>query len=145
MWWLEYAWPIGSGTVGNCSHFGGSVSMWGLSFETPPNSPPNCLQDSLYLSAFGSRCRNFSSASPTCTWMLSCSCLDNNRLNIWACKAAPIKFVLYGKSSLVMMSPQCNKTLSKTGNMVGMVKKKTVLKTNFGGGCIKWNYKSYHF
>jgi hypothetical protein len=28
VWWFEYAWPIGSGTVRRCGLVGGSVSVW---------------------------------------------------------------------------------------------------------------------
>ena len=35
LWWFEYAWPIGSGTVRRCGLVGGSVSLWGQASRSP--------------------------------------------------------------------------------------------------------------
>jgi hypothetical protein len=32
LWWFEYAWPIGSGTVRRSGLVRGSVSLWGVGF-----------------------------------------------------------------------------------------------------------------
>ena len=29
VWWFEYAWPTGSGTIRRCGLVGGNVSLWG--------------------------------------------------------------------------------------------------------------------
>jgi hypothetical protein len=44
-------------------------------------------------------------------WLLPCSCLDDNGLNLWTCKPAPIKCCPY-KSWLVMVSVHSRKTLT---------------------------------
>ena len=80
---------LGSGTTrGGCCLVGGRVSLWGWALRDPP---PSCLKAILLLSAFGSRCRTFGSSSLMSAWTLPCSCLDDNGLNLWTCKPAPIK------------------------------------------------------
>jgi hypothetical protein len=52
---------------------------------------PSCLEDNLFLEAFRSKCRTLSSSWTMPAWMRPCSCLDDNGLNLWTCKPAPIK------------------------------------------------------
>lgn len=43
VWWFEYAWPIGSGTVGRCDLIGGNVSLkvdFGVSKAHAAPPPP---------------------------------------------------------------------------------------------------------
>jgi hypothetical protein len=47
-------------------------------------------------------------------WMLPRSHLDDNGLNLWTCKAAPIKCCLFIRLALVMVSVHSSKTLTKT-------------------------------
>jgi len=51
--------------------------------------PKSCLQASLLLSALG-RCWTLSFSSPTSVWTLSCPHPDDNGLNLWTCKLAPL-------------------------------------------------------
>jgi hypothetical protein len=59
--------------------------VWALS----PSS--SCLKGSILLAAFRWRCRTLSCSCPMPDWMLPCFYLDNNGLNLWTCKPAPIK------------------------------------------------------
>ena len=52
---------------------------------------PICLDVSILLTAFRWRYRTLSSSCTMPAWMLPCSCLDDNGLNLWTCKPAPIK------------------------------------------------------
>jgi hypothetical protein len=56
---------------------------------------PSCLEGSLLLSAFRWSCRMFSSSCIMPAWNLPCSHLDDNELNLWACRPASIKCCLY--------------------------------------------------
>ena len=38
MWWFEYAWSVGCGTVRRCGLVGGSVSLWRVGFDAPPSA-----------------------------------------------------------------------------------------------------------
>jgi hypothetical protein len=65
--------------VGACVTFlRGSVSLWGWYLR--PSS--QLFENSLLLSAFGSRCRTFGYSSPTSAWMLPGSHHDDNGLNL---------------------------------------------------------------
>jgi hypothetical protein len=59
-------------------------NCWGEQRDLPPNH----MRASLLLSAFG---WTLSSSRSTSAWMLPCSCLDDNGINHWTCKPAPIK------------------------------------------------------
>jgi hypothetical protein len=47
LWWFEYAWPTGTGTVRRCGLAGGSVSLWGWALKVyqvwKSQSSPGCL------------------------------------------------------------------------------------------------------
>jgi hypothetical protein len=55
---------------------------------------PSCLEASL-LASFRWRCRTLSSSYTMPAWMLPCSHLDDNGLNPWTYKPAPIKCCPY--------------------------------------------------
>lgn len=42
------------------------------------------------------------------SWMLLWSCLDNTRLNLWACEPAPIKFCPLYKTKTELFETWCN-------------------------------------
>jgi hypothetical protein len=77
----------GSGTIRRCALVGGSVPLWSGLWHLPSRF----LEVSLPLAAFGWRHRTLSSSCTMPAWMLSCSHLDDNGLNLWTCKPAPIK------------------------------------------------------
>ena len=37
MWFFEYAWPTGHGSIRRYGLVGGSVSLWGVESEAPPS------------------------------------------------------------------------------------------------------------
>ena len=51
----------------------------------------NCLEVSILLAAFRWSCRTLSSSCPIPVWMLPCSHLDENGLNLWTSNTDPIK------------------------------------------------------
>jgi hypothetical protein len=55
------------------------------------NPYPSCLEASILLAAFRWRCRTLSSSCTMSAWMLPCSHLHDNGLDLWICKPAPIK------------------------------------------------------
>ena len=71
------------------------------------------LEASLLLVAFRWRSRTLSSSCTMPAWMLPCSSLDYNRLNLWACKPALIKCCPY-KFALLLMAIHRRKILRHT-------------------------------
>ena len=59
------------------------------------NHHPSCLEVSILLAAFRWKCRTLSSSCIMPAWMLPCSCLGDNGLNLWTCKPATIKCCSY--------------------------------------------------
>jgi hypothetical protein len=100
-----------------CDLVGIGVSLW----VWASNSHPSCLEVSLPLAAFRWRHRTLSSAYAMTTWMLPCSHLDVNGLNLWTCKLAAIKCCIFIRLALVMVSVHSSKTLTKaTGFRLGI-------------------------
>jgi hypothetical protein len=69
---------------------------------------------SLPLAVFGWRLRTLSSAYAMPAWILPCSHLDGNGLNLWIWKPAPIKCCFFIRLALVMVSVHSSKTLTNT-------------------------------
>ena len=67
-----------SDTIRRCGLVGVGVSLWVRALIPTPS----CLEASLLLAAFGTRDGALSSFSPMPTWMLLCSQLDDNGLNL---------------------------------------------------------------
>jgi hypothetical protein len=73
MWWFEYVWPLGSGTIRRCGLVGGSVSLWGWPLMFYAQAPPNAEESRLLVAyrrlslaaAFQPRYRTLSSFSST--------------------------------------------------------------------------------
>ena len=63
VWWFEYAWPKGSGTVRRCSLVGGSVTVGVACRGFLLCSGSTYCRTGLLLAAFSSRCRTISSSS----------------------------------------------------------------------------------
>jgi hypothetical protein len=97
----------GNGTIWRCGLVGVGVSLWAWA------NTPRCLEVSLPLAAFWWRCRTLSSAYTMPAWMLPCSCLDDNGLNLWTCKQPQLNVVLI-RVALVIASVCSSKTLTKT-------------------------------
>ena len=51
LWWFEYAWPIGSGTVRRCDLVGGSVSLWDWALEVSYAQALPTAEESFLLAA----------------------------------------------------------------------------------------------
>jgi hypothetical protein len=78
LWWFEYAWPMGSGAIGRCGLVRGSVSLWGVVFET--------LILAIYRTVFSrlSSEQDLELSAPPTPFLPGCchsSCLDDNELN----------------------------------------------------------------
>ena len=88
LWWFEYAWPTGSGTIRRCGLVGGSASLWGWALR-PPCS---CLE--AVCSWLPSDKDLEFSAPPAPCLPAHChtSCHDANGLNLRSCKSAPMKY-----------------------------------------------------
>jgi len=71
--------------------------------------PPNHMGASL-LVAFRWRCRTLSYSCAMPVWTSPCSHLDDNGLNLWTCKEAPIK-CYSRRAAFVMVSVRSSKTL----------------------------------
>jgi hypothetical protein len=74
---------------------------------------PSCLEDSFLLATFRWRCRALSFSYTMPAWMLSYSHLDDNGLNLWTCKPAPVKCCPY-KSGLGHVSVHISNAITKT-------------------------------
>ena len=93
-----YMTGLGSGTVRRCGLVGVGVALLkevclceGRQWDPPPNHEGA----SLFLAAFRWRCRTLSSSCTMPAWKLPCSHLDDNGLNLWTYKPAPIKCCPY--------------------------------------------------
>jgi hypothetical protein len=62
VWWLEYAWPTGSGTIRRCGLIIGSVLLCRRALRSPSAQTPPSVKESLLLAAFGWRTLSFFSA-----------------------------------------------------------------------------------
>jgi hypothetical protein len=87
-WWFEYGWPMASGTIRRYGLTGGGVTLLeevchlGVGFEVSfyaqvqPSMEETTFwlpaEDSLFLAAFGSRCRTFKSSSTKSACILLC-------------------------------------------------------------------------
>jgi hypothetical protein len=85
------------------------VYHWNLLWDPPPSQ----VRVSFLLFAFGARCRSLNSSSTMPAWMLPCSLLDDNGLNLWTCESAPIKCCPYKSCLGHGVCSQC-KTVTKT-------------------------------
>jgi hypothetical protein len=90
VWWFVYFWTREWHPVEVWPWWNRCVTM-GVGLRLSPS----CLEVSLPLAAFGWRCRTLSSACAMPAWMLPCSHLNDNGLNLWTCKPAPIKCCFY--------------------------------------------------
>jgi hypothetical protein len=85
----------GSDIIWRCDLVGVGVSLWVWALHKPSlclwKFHPRCLEVSIPLAAFGWRRRTLSSACSMPAWILPCSHLDDNGLNLWTCKPALIK------------------------------------------------------
>jgi hypothetical protein len=83
----------GNGTIRRYGLVGGGVALLRkcvtLRVDIETLSPPSCLEASL-LFAFGTRCRILSPCVMP-AWMMPCSYVHDNGLNLRTCKPAPMK------------------------------------------------------
>jgi hypothetical protein len=82
-WHHLKGWPCWN----RCDLVGMGVPLWVWVYDLHPSF----LEVSLPLAAFGWRHRTLSSSCTMPAWILPCSHLDDNRLNLWTCKPAPMK------------------------------------------------------
>jgi hypothetical protein len=110
LWWFVYSWEWHHLKMwpcwNRCDLVGIGVSLWVWAYD--PHS--RCLEGSLLLAAFGWRRRTLSSACAMPVWILPCSYLDDNGLNLWTCKPSPIK-CFFIRLALVIVSVHSTKTL----------------------------------
>jgi len=106
-------------------------------------------EDGSLLVPFGTSCKTLSSSSTMSAWMLPCSHLDDNGLNLWSSKPAPIKCCSY-KNTVVTVSVHSSKTITNTYSNRKVTKLICQEKTLFGGnfyfvpasGCLRFLFFS---
>jgi hypothetical protein len=78
-------------------------------------------------------------------WILPCSHLDDNGLNLWTCKPAPIKCCFFIRLALVMVSVHSSKTLTKTSTLYAIMSISQPIIPLYNLPCFSWAALNFNY